>query len=302
MSTEVPSTMRAVRLVADGGPDALAIEEIETPRPKAGEALVQVDAAAITRDELTWPVDRLPATPSYELAGVVADVAPDVDDVAIGDRVFALTPFDRDGVAAGFTTVPANLLVAAPQTLEPVESAAVPLPALSAWQGMFVHGGLEAGQRVLISGASGGVGHLAVQLAHHRGAHVIAIASGDRADEVRRAGADEVIDRAALDGLEPVDLVFDTTGGDLLARSPALVRRGGAIVSIAEEPPGGVDAVYFVVEPDRSQLERLRGIVDDGALRPEIDSVFPLDDARAAFERSMAPGKRGKVVLRVAGG
>ena len=203
MSTEVPSTMRAVRLVTDGGPDALAIEEIETPRPKAGEALVQVDAAAITRDELTWPVDRLPATPSYELAGVVADVAPDVDDVAVGDRVFALTPFDRDGVAAGFATVPANLLVATPQTLEPVESAAVPMPALSAWQGMFVHGGLEAGQRVLISGASGGVGHLAVQLAHHRGAHVIAIASGDRADDVRRAGADEVIDRAASTGSIP---------------------------------------------------------------------------------------------------
>ena len=97
-----------------------------------------------------------------------------------------------------------------------------------------------------------------------------------------------------------MDLVFDTAGGELLARSPALVRGGGAIVSIAEEPPRGVDAVYFVVEPDRAQLERLRGIVDDGALRPEIDSVFPLEDARAAFERSMAPGKRGKVVLRVA--
>ena len=214
--------------------------------------------------------------------------------------MFALTPFDRDGVAAGFATVPANLLVPAPLALEPVESAAVPLPALSAWQGMFVHGGLKAGQRVLISGASGGVGHLAVQLAHHRGAHVIAIAIGERADEVRGAGADEVIDRIGLEGLEPVDLVFDTTGGELLARSPAFVHGGGAIVSIAEEPPSGVDALYFVVEADRAQLERLRGIVEDGALRPAIDSVFPLDDARAAFARSMAPGKRGKVVLHVA--
>ncbi len=300
MSAEVPATMRAVRLVTDGGPDALTVEEIETPRPGPGEALVRVEAAAITRDELTWPVDRLPAIPSYELAGVVAGVAPGVEDVAAGDRVFALTPFDRDGVAAGFATVPADLLVPAPRTLEPVEIAAVPLPALSAWQGMFVHGGLEAGQRVLISGASGGVGRLAVQLAHHRGAHVLAIASGERADEVRRAGADEVIDRASLEGLEPVDLVFDTAGGELLARSPAFVHGGGAIVSIAEEPPSGVDAVYFVVEPDRAQLERLRGIVEDGALRPAIDSVFPLEDARAAFERSMAPGKHGKVVLRVA--
>jgi NADPH:quinone reductase-like Zn-dependent oxidoreductase len=300
MTDELAATMRAVKLLADDGPEALVLQDVGVPRPGSGEALVRVDAAAITRDELTWPVDRLPAIPSYELAGVVADVAPGVEDVAAGDRVFALTPFDRDGVAAGFATVPANLLVPAPLALEPVESAAVPLPALSAWQGMFVHGGLEAGQRVLISGASGGVGHLAVQLAHHRGAHVIGVASGERADEVRRAGADEVIDRASLDGLEPVDLVFDTTGGDLLARSPALVRGGGAIVSIAEEPPSGVDAVYFVVEPDRAQLERLRGIVEDGALRPTIDSVFPLDDARAAFERSMAPGNRGKVVLRVA--
>lgn len=300
MTDELPATMRAVRLLADDGPEALVLQDVDVPRPGPGEALVRVHAAAITRDELTWPVDRLPAIPSYELAGVVADVAPGVEDVAAGDRVFALTPFDRDGVAAGFATVPANLLVPAPQTLEPVESAAVPLPALSAWQGMFVRGGLEAGQRVLISGASGGVGHLAVQLAHHRGAHVIAIASGERAGEVRRAGADEVIDRAGLEELDPVDLVFDTTGGELLARSPAFVRGGGAIVSIAEEPPSGVDAVYFVVEPDRAQLERLRGIVDDGALRPAIDSVFPLDDARAAFERSMAPGKRGKVVLRVA--
>jgi NADPH:quinone reductase-like Zn-dependent oxidoreductase len=300
VTDELPATMRAVRLLADDGPEALVLQDVDVPRPGPGEALVRVHAAAITRDELTWPVDRLPAIPSYELAGVVADVAPGVEDVAAGDRVFALTPFDRDGVAAGFATVPANLLVPAPQTLEPVESAAVPLPALSAWQGMFVRGGLEAGQRVLISGASGGVGHLAVQLAHHRGAHVIAIASGERAGEVRRAGADEVIDRAGLEELDPVDLVFDTTGGELLARSPAFVRGGGAIVSIAEEPPSGVDAVYFVVEPDRAQLERLRGIVDDGALRPAIDSVFPLDDARAAFERSMAPGKRGKVVLRVA--
>jgi NADPH:quinone reductase-like Zn-dependent oxidoreductase len=302
MTETIPSTMRAVRLRSAGGPEALALEEIDTPRPPAGEALVRVHAAALTRDELQWPVDRLPAIPSYELAGEVADTGADVTQVAVGDRVFALTPFDRDGVAADYAIVSAALLVHAPRTLEPVEAAAVPLPALTAWQGMFVHGGLEAGQRVLISGGSGGVGHLAVQLAHDRGAHVVAITSAERADDARSAGADEVIDLADLGALDPVDLVFDTTGGEPLARSPGLLRPGGTTVSVAEEPPAGVEAFTFVVEADHDQLDQLRELIDAGGLRPTIDSVFPLADARAAFERVEAPRKRGKVVLDVARG
>jgi NADPH:quinone reductase-like Zn-dependent oxidoreductase len=257
--------MQAIRLHAPGGPEQLVLEEIETPRAAKGEALVRVHAAAITRNELEWPLDRLPAIPSHELSGQV------VAGEAVGAAVYALTPFDRNGAAAEYVVVPQELLAPKPRTLGHVESAAVPLPALSAWQGLFTHGRLEAGQRMLITGATGGVGHLAVQLA-------------------RRAGAEVLTD--VDDVGEPVDLVFDTAGGDVLAKC-----EGHRVVSVAEQPPD--DGIYFVVEPDRAQLIALAELVDRGELRPEIDSIFSLADARAAYERSMARGKRGKVVLRV---
>lgn len=294
--------MRAVRLRAAGGPDELVLEQIAKPGLQAGEALVRVHAAAITRDELEWPVDRLPAIPSYELSGDVAAVAADVQGVAPGDLVYALTPFDRDGAAADYVAVPAGVLAPKPGTLDHVESAALPLAGLSAWQGLFDHGGLEAGQRVLIHGAAGGVGHLAVQLARGSGAHVIGTALRDSAERARGFGAHEVLDAAGRfeEALDPVDLVLDTVGGELLARSPAIVRPGGKIVSVAEQPAEGtIDAVYFVVVPNRQQLLELGRLVDGGDLRPAVDSVFLLADAREAFVRSMTAGKRGKVVLRV---
>lgn len=297
--------MHAVRLRTPGV-EGLALEQIEAPHALPGEALVRVHAAAITRDELDWPTDRLPATPSYELSGVVIAVGPDVEVPAPGDEVYALTPFERDGVAAELALAPAHLLAPKPATLDHVEAAAVPLPALSAWQGLFEHGRLEEAQRVLIHGAGGGVGLYATQLARWRGAHVIGTASTSTHESASRFGAHELLDRTAglEDVLDPVDLVFDTAGGEALAGSASLVRGGGRIVSVAEEPPTvaagkPVEAIYFVVRPDREQLVELTGLVDAGALRPAIDSVFPLHDARAAFERSLARGKSGKVVLRV---
>jgi len=239
----------AVRLHDDG----LKVEEIETPSPGPGEVLVRVHAAAITRDELEWPVDRLPATPSHELSGVVVDG---------GDEVYALTPFDRDGVAAEYAVVPADVLAPKPARLSHIEAAALPMGGLTAWQALFVHGRLTRGERVLVTGASGGVGHIAVQLARHAGAEVVE--SG------------------------PVDLVFDTRGGEVPA--------GERVVTIAEELPG---ARYFIVEPDHRQLTELTALVDAGELHVEVDSVFPLTEARAAFERVAARGKRGKVVLQV---
>src|SRR4051794_14810385 len=207
--------MRAVRLLAPGGPGQLAIEEIDRPRPGPGEALVRVHAAAITRDELQWPVDRLPAIPSYELSGVVEQVGADVTGLGAGDEVFALIPADRDGVAADYTAVAAELLVPKPPALGHAESAAIPLPALSAWQGLVDHGGLAAGERVLIHGAAGGVGGFAVQIARARGAHVIGTASAANLSAVRELGAHEAVDAATRfeDAVEPVHLVFDTAGG-----------------------------------------------------------------------------------------
>jgi NADPH:quinone reductase-like Zn-dependent oxidoreductase len=254
--------MRAVRLHREG----LVVEELDVHLPRTGEALVRVHAAALTRDELTWPVDRLPAIPSYELSGVVAEVAPDVRDLSEGDEVFALTPFDRDGVAAEYAAVPAALLAPKPRRLTHVESAALSLAGLSAWQGLFEYGGLREGERVRVLGASGGVGHLAVQLARGR----VAAAEG------------------------ACDLVFDTVGGELLA---AAVGSAPRVVSVAEEAEG---ATYFVVEPNRAQLVELGRLADVGELEPAIDSVFPLEEAGAAFARVAQRGKRGKVVLRVA--
>lgn len=296
-------TMRAVRSRTPEGPKGLTLERVEVPDVAQGEALIRVHAAAITRDELDWPADRLPATPSYELSGVVTAVAPDLDRVRVGDAVFALTPFDRDGVAAEFAAVPEAVLAPKPHAVDHVQAAAVPMASLTAWQGLFVHGRLESGQRVIVHGAAGGVGHLAVQLAA-RAAYVIGTTSSSAgADMVRSMGANQVIDSAAIfeRGIDPVDLVFDTVGGDMLARSSQLLRQGGRLVTIADEPPESVDATYFVVEPDGEQLAEVGDLVDEGALHPAIDSVFPLEEFRAAFERSMASGKRGKVVLRVIG-
>jgi len=294
-------TMRAVRSRTPEGPKGLTLERIDVPDLAPGEALIRVHAVAITRDELDWPADRLPATPSYELSGVVTEVSPDVERVRVGDAVFALTPFDRDGVAAEFAAVPAAVLARKPQAVDHVQAAAVPMASLTAWQGLFVHGRLLAGQRVIVHGAAGGVGHLAVQLAARRATYVIGTTSSSAgADMVRSMGANQVIDSAAIleRGIDPVDLVFDTVGGDILARSSQLLRPGGRLVTIADEPPEG-DATYFVVEPDGEQLAEVGDLVDEGALHPAIDSVFPLEAFRAAFERSMASGKRGKVVLRV---
>jgi NADPH:quinone reductase-like Zn-dependent oxidoreductase len=306
-AASVAPTMRAVRLGEPGRIENLTVEEIATPTLGHGEVLVRVHAAAITRDEWEWPVDRLPATPSYELSGVVAVVAPGVDSVAVGDPVFALTSFDRDGAAADYVVVPAELLAPKPRSLDHVSSAAIPLAALSAWQGLFDHGRLEGRQRALILGAAGGVGHLATQLARWRGAHVIGSASSTSGEAAREYGAHEVVDGSvtSLEGtLETVDLVFDTVGGEALERSTEIVREGGRLVSVAEEPPKiaagrKIATSYFVVEPNREQLVEITRLADEGELRPAIDSVFSLADVRSAFQRTLEGGKRGKVVLRV---
>ena len=296
----VPRTMQAIRLHGPGV-GGLRRETIATPSLQLGEALVEVHAAAITRDELEWPLDRLPAVPSHELSGIVAAVADDIGAVSVGDEVYALTPFDRDGVAAEYAAVPAATLAPKPFTLSHVESAAVPLPALSAWQGLFAHGGLEPGERVLVHGAVGGVGQFATQLAHWRGAYVVATASPSAFERARALGAHEVIDgrRELDDRVRPVNLVFDTVGGELLERAPALLASSGRLVSVAAEPPG--DGTYFVVEPSREQLVELARLLDSGELRVAIDSTFALSEATAAFQRSLASGKHGKVVIRIAG-
>ncbi len=286
--------MRAIRLHAATGIDGLTLDTVELPEAKPGEVLVRVHAAALTRDELDWPTDRLPAIPSYELSGVVE---------ATGGAVYGLTGFDRDGAAADYIAVPEGRLARKPDSLSHIEAAALPLAGLSAWQGLFTQGALEPGERVLILGAAGGVGHLATQLAIWRGAHVIGAAAGAGVASVEALGAHEAIEAtpAALDTLDPVDLVFDTSGGELLAYSAAVLRHGGRLVSVAEEPPAApgreIRTSYFVVEPDREQLEQLAQLAAEGAVRPAIDSTFALEQGMEAFRRLAERGKHGKVVL-----
>jgi NADPH:quinone reductase-like Zn-dependent oxidoreductase len=257
--------VRAVRLHPPGGIEDLRLDDVAQPEPRPGEVLVQVHAAAITRNELEWPTDRLPAIPSYELSGILTENA---DGFTAGAGVFALTPFDRDGVAAEYALVPPEVLAPKPPSLTHIEAAALPMAGLSAWQALLVHGRLRPGERVAVTGARGGVGRVAVQLARSRGAHVV------------KEG-------------EPCDLLFDTAGGEALVRAAEQADR---IVTIAAESPG---AQYFVVEPDREQLLELGRLADAAELLPQIDSIFPLADARSAFARSAARGKHGKVVLRV---
>ena len=304
----VTAPMRAIRLCTPDGPAGLVLEELDTPTPGAGEALVRVHAAAITRDELDWPVDRLPATPSYEFSGVVAALGPEVAGLEVGEDVYALAGFDRDGAAADYTVVPAAVLAPKPRTLGHVEGAAIPLAALSAWQGLFDHGQLAEGQRVLVHGAAGGVGGFAVQLARWRGAFVAGTASTANLEAARGLGADQLVDHSRErfeDLVEPVDLVFDTAGGDRLERSAAVVRPGGRLVSVAAEPPAeaaaarGIQAAYFVVEPNREQLAQIARLADAGELRVTVDQTFPLANARAAFERGQQRHGAGKIVLLV---
>jgi NADPH:quinone reductase-like Zn-dependent oxidoreductase len=290
--------MRAVRLHGEGV-DTLSLDEIDVPKPGADDALARVHAAGLTRDELTWPTDRLPAIPSYELSGVVVE-APKESDLTAGDPVFALTPFDADGVAAEYAIVPSVVLAPKPTELSHVEAASLPLAGLSAWQALFDHGRLEAGERVLVTGAVGGVGHLGTQLARWCGARVVAAVAPGAERLALELGAHEILGET---GSEPFDLVFDTAGGQAAADGARRLRNGGRFVSVAEEPadvPGGVSATYFVAEPNREQLGRILELAGSGEIRPRVDSTFALGDARAAFERTEARGKRGKVVLRVA--
>ena len=250
--------MIAVRQHAPGI-DGLSVDEVDRPVAAAGETLVKVHAAAITRDELEWHTDRLPAVPSFELSGIDEE----------GNEVFALTDFDHDGVAREYANVRTKVLAPKPSSLSHVEAAALPMPALTAWQALFVHGGLERGQRVLITGQSGGVGHVAVQLAEWKGA--------------------ELVD-------DDADVVFDTAGGEQLERAKAKLRDGGKAVSVAHESDG---VEYFIVERNGEQLAEISRLADEGHVRPQIDSVFPLAEARAAFARLAERGKQGKVVLQV---
>ena len=310
MVSDTPPVMGAMRLHLLGDPTSLEYEEVAVPSPENSEVLVRVHAAAITRDELSWPDNRLPAIPSYELSGVVVTAGPEASRALVGQAVYGMTRFDRDGAAAHYVAVEDGLLAPKPRSLSHVEAAALSLAGLSAWQGLLEHGGLAPGERVLIQGAAGGVGSLAVQLAHSFGAQVVGAASEENLQVVKELGADAVVNATGSfeDAVGEVDLVFDTVGGTRLERSVSLLREGGRLISVAAQPPveeaaaRGLRATFFVVEPEREELMELGRLVDAGKVRPIVDRVFPLREARRAFEHLAEPRhRRGKVVLQVEG-
>jgi NADPH:quinone reductase-like Zn-dependent oxidoreductase len=307
--------MKAARVHHRVAPEALVYEDVPVPVLTPGDALVRVHAAGISPAEFTWQIwqtpdgrNRLPAIPSHEVSGVVAAISPEVQDVAIGDAVYALTDFFRDGAAAEYVAVRAADLAPKPHTIDHVQSAATPLSALTAWQALFDHAQLTSGQRVLIHGAAGGVGSFAVQLACWRGAHVIGTASARNISFVRDLGADEVIDYRATHfetAIRNVDIVFDTIGGQTLERSWSVLKRGGILITIVRPPSSDwanereARGVFFIVEPRREQLNEIARLINAGTVRPIVEAVFPLEQAREAYERGAREHPRGKLVLAV---
>jgi NADPH:quinone reductase-like Zn-dependent oxidoreductase len=268
--------------------------------------LVQVRATAVTAGELTWP-EAWPVIPCHDLSGVVTGAGPLGSGWRDGDEVFGLIGFDRPGAAAEYTTVPAADLAAKPAATGHIAAAAIPLGGLTAWQGLHSHARLRPGQHVLVHGGAGGVGAYAVQLAAAHGAQVSATASARDAGYVASLGAEQVIDYADRfeDQLSGVDVVIDPVGGDTMARSWQVLRPGGILVAIADEPEGhgGRDDVrsrYFVVEPDGAQLRELASLADRGQLTAAVSQVFPLSALPDAFAAQRARPAPGKVIIEVA--
>jgi NADPH:quinone reductase-like Zn-dependent oxidoreductase len=309
--------MKAIRIHGRGGPERLVYEDVPQPHPGQGEVVVRVYATGVIANELRWDETyetkagskRVLPIPGRDLSGVVEEVGPGTPPLTKGSQVYAMTDYGRDGAEAEFTIALPSELAPKPRTLDYVQAAAVPLTALTAWQALFEHASLVAGQTVFIHGAAGGVGVFAVQLAHWAGAHVIATASARNRDFLHELGANEVIDYTTTrfeDRVHDVDLVFDTVGGDTLQRSWQVIKPGGVLVTIVSPPPSfenakaqGIRPFWFVVEPNRDELIQIGTLIDAGHLRPIIDTVFPLAQARQAYEQGARGHTRGKIVLRV---
>ncbi|HEX6468870.1 MAG TPA: NADP-dependent oxidoreductase [Streptosporangiaceae bacterium] len=280
------------------------------PHAANNDVVVRVHAAGFTRGELDWPAtwtdragrDRTPSVPGHELSGVVAALGYGTTGLTVGQRVFGLTDWSRDGSLAEYAAVEARNLTPLPADVDHTVAAALPISGLTAWQGLFDHGRLAAGRTVLIHGAAGGVGSIAVQLAREVGARVIGTGRAADRDTALGLGVDAFLDLQAdqLEDAGDVDVVFDVIGGDILDRSAALVRPGGTLVSIAMPPevqPRDGRAVFFVVEPDRDRLADLARRLRDGRLKPIVGAVRTLPEAPSAF----AGDRRGpgKTIIRV---
>jgi NADPH:quinone reductase-like Zn-dependent oxidoreductase len=285
---------------------------VERPEPAAAinDAIVQIHASGYVPTELTWPStwtdrrdrDRTPSIPGHELAGVVTALGYGTTGLSVGQRVFGLADWYRDGTLAEYVAIEARNLAPLPGDVDFTVGASLPISGLTAWQGLFEHGRLRAGQSVIAHGAAGAVGSMVTQLAREAGAHVIGTGRAADRQKALDFGAQEFIDLDSdtLEDVGRVDLVFDVIGGDVGKRSARLVRAGGTLVSIVgpsdSRPDNGL-AVDFVVESDRAQLSEIVRRVRDGRLRTNIGNVSTLDQAVAAFNSTER--RAGKMVIRV---
>ena len=309
--------MKAVRFHQYGGPDELRYEDVEIPEPGTGEVRIRVAGAAfnpadngIRSGNLRQAIPvTLPHTPGYDVSGTVDALGAGVEGLAVGDAVIGFLPMVADGADAEFVLAPAEALAAAPTSIPLSDAAALPSVGLTAWQALFDDAGLEAGQRLLVSGAAGAVGGYAVQLAKQAGAHVIATASPRSRDAVIAAGADELIDHTSTDVVEaiaePVDVLLNLApiSPDEFRALVGRVRDGGVVVSSTAWMPApgdedrGVRAVDVFVRSDVAQLTELVARVDRDELRVQVDRRIPLSEVAALHAEAASGELRGKVVV-----
>jgi NADPH:quinone reductase-like Zn-dependent oxidoreductase len=303
--------MKAI-IVKDEASGTAGMELVERPEPQAAinDVVVQIHAAGFVNTELGWPStwadrrdqDRTPSIPGHELAGVVTALGYGTTGLSVGQRVFGLADWHRDGTLAEYVAMEARNLAPLPGDVDFTVGASLPISGLTAWQGLFQHGRLQAGQSVLAHGAAGAVGSMVTQLAREAGAHVIGTGRAADRQKALEFGANEFVDleNDALEDIGGVDLVFDVIGGDIQKRSAALIRSGGALVTVvgpAEARPVDGSAIDFVVEADRGQLTEIVQRVRDGRLRTNIGKVSSLDDAVATFNSTER--RAGKTVIRI---
>jgi NADPH:quinone reductase-like Zn-dependent oxidoreductase len=303
--------MKAI-IVSDqaAGTSGMKLSERPDPAAAINDVIVQIHASGFVPTELTWPStwtdrrkrDRTPSIPGHELAGVVTALGYGTTGLSVGQRVFGLADWYRDGTLAEYVAIEARNLAPLPGDVDFTVGASLPISGLTAWQGLFEHGHLRAGQSIIAHGAAGAVGSMVTQLAREAGAYVIG--TGRTADRQKALdfGAHEFLDLGSdrLEDVGQVDLVFDVIGGDIQKRSASRIRAGGTLVSIvgpAEARPSDGLAIDFVVETDRAQLSAIVQRVRDGRLRTNIGSVSPLDEAVATFNASQR--RAGKTVIRV---
>ena len=316
MSDEKKDTMKAVRIHTYGGPEVLVYEDVARPRAAAGEVLLRVYAAGVnpadwkTRSGPARPGAVLPMILGWDVSGTVEALAPDVTEFHEGDAVYGMIRFPQSGATyAEYVAAPVAHLAHKPATIDHIHAAAVPLAGLTAWQALFEKAHLTAGQTVLILGAAGGVGHLAVQLAKSQGAYVFGTASTRNIEFLHRIGVDQAIDYTTTPletAVHNVDVVFDTVGGETREHSLRVIKPGGMLVSILlgrsslEQAVAGVNVQGMLVQPNAVQLAQIAQLIDAGKVHITVDTVLPLANARKAHELSETHRTRGKIVLRVA--